>query len=62
MPTQLPSDAVGNRSYKLAAKAKFGTEFGGKFLGAVVFFRHVPLELVGQWDVANMYIQLEITH
>lgn len=59
MPAKLTSDTVSDRGHELASQSKLLTQLDGKFLRAVLRFRHIPFKLVNETDVSNVYVKLE---
>ena len=59
MPGQLPPDTVGNGGNELATKTKLGCQGLGKLFRTILWLRNIPLELIVQWHISNVDIQLD---
>lgn len=58
MPTELPTNRVGNGSDKFSSQTEVGTQLSGKLLWAVERVGEVPFKLVIEGNVAHVDIQL----
>ena len=58
VPEELAADTVRDGCHKLAPETQLSTQRRGEVFRVVVRVTHVPLELVVERDVANVYVQL----
>lgn len=56
MPEELAPDRVSDSSHEFSSKTELRAQFAGHILWIVLWLRHIPLKLVVQRNISNVYV------